>query len=143
MADQWYQKWSVVISIENMCNWVSESSLRLNRLFKTSDWFNSLSTKYHIHPDHLQLLQDICCHIAHWHQSNKSLTSKGIIKLNAIPFFPPTWFTNKSRQSKSEGLAPSYLATFAPPYRLPDQKVPERWDQVFLKGITVNPNQKV
>ncbi|CAO3671314.1 unnamed protein product [Rhizopus stolonifer] len=141
MADQWYQKWSIVFSIENMSNWIINGSKK-DKSLETDDWYYHIASRHHLHPEHLQLLQDICVYIANWHQSNRTLTLKGIIKLNTIPFFPPTWFSNKSRQSKSEGLSPSYLATFAPPYRLPDEKVPERWDVVFLKGVTVYPNQK-
>ncbi|ORE07745.1 kinase-like protein [Rhizopus microsporus var. microsporus] len=142
MADQWYQKWSVVFSIEHMCNWVTSPSSKPTKVFDVTAWLTHTAKKYYIHPDHLKLLQHLSHYIADWHQSNRPLALRGVFKLNTVPFFPPTWFINKSRQSKSEGLAPSYLATFVPPYRLPDHQVPERWNQVFLKGITVQPDQK-
>jgi hypothetical protein len=80
-----------------------------------------------------------------WHQSNRQLTLSGTFKLSCIPFFPPSWFTNKEQQNRNnqEGLSPSYLAKFVPPYRLDGMEVPERWDQVFLKGLTVDQNHHV
>jgi hypothetical protein len=108
-------------------------------------WLERISARYNVHPDHLNLLQDICRYIGDWHQSNRVLTLKGTFKLNTIPLFPPTWFKNKSRQNSQnfEGLAPSYLVNFVPPYKLDDGQIPERWDQVFLKGITLDPQHKV
>lgn len=140
MADQWYQKWSVVFSIEHMCNWVPKGTHKM-KMFEATAWLNRTADRYHIQSDHLELMQDACRYISDWHQSNRALALKGIFKLNTMPFYPPTWFINKSKQSKSECMAPSYLATFLPPYRL--EHVPERWDQVFLKGLTVQPDQKV
>ncbi|EIE89454.1 hypothetical protein RO3G_14165 [Rhizopus delemar RA 99-880] len=139
MADQWYQKWSVVFSIEHMCNWVPKGTHKM-KMFEATAWLNRTADRYHIQSDHLELMQDACRYISDWHQSNRALALKGIFKLNTMPFYPPTWFINKSKQSKSECMAPSYLATFLPPYRL--EHVPERWDQVFLKGLTVQPGQK-
>lgn len=108
-------------------------------------WLNRIIVRYNVHPDHQNLLQDICRYIGDWHQSNRTLTLKGTFKLNTIPLFPPNWFKNKSRQNSNnyEGLAPSYLVNFVPPYRLDEDQIPERWNQVFLKGITVDPNHKV
>ncbi|KAI7903092.1 kinase-like domain-containing protein [Cokeromyces recurvatus] len=155
IADQWYQKWNVVFSVEHMWNWIKHGVTRSSaQLSTTKDhifdatyiqpWLNRIIVRYNVHPDHQNLLQDICKYIGDWHQSNRSLTLRGSFKLNTIPLFPPTWFTNKSKQNcnRSEGLAPSYLATFVPPYRLEQQQIPERWDQVFLKGLTVDPNHK-
>lgn len=108
-------------------------------------WLQRIIQRYAVHPDHQNLLQEICRCIGDWHQVNRRLTLQGNFRLNTIPLFPPTWFANKSRQNRMncEGLAPSYLATFVPPYRLLGHQIPERWDQVFLKGLTVDQNHKV
>ncbi|KAG2232854.1 kinase-like domain-containing protein [Thamnidium elegans] len=152
--DQWYQKWNVVFSVEHMWNWLKHGVTRSSaqRLITTDHvfdathiqpWLNRIIVRYNVHPDHQNLLQDICRYIGDWHQSNRTLTLKGTFRLNTIPLFPPNWFTNKSRQNSTnfEGLAPSYLANFVPPYRLESQ-TPDRWDQVFLKGITLDPDHK-
>lgn len=155
IGDQWYQKWNVVFSVEHMWNWIKHGVTRSSAQELVKDhtfdathiqpWLDRISVRYHLHPDHHHLLQDICRYIGNWHQSNRTLTLKGTFRLNTIPLFPPTWFTNKSRQNQNncEGLAPSYLATFVPPYRPDQEQIPERWDQVFLKGLTVDPNHKV
>ncbi|KAG1458538.1 hypothetical protein G6F56_006378 [Rhizopus delemar] len=135
LADQWYQKWCVVFSIEHMCNWVKDG--KRPEMFDAMGWLGQIAERYHVHCDHLELLKDMCRYIADWHQSNRQLTLKGIFKLNTMPFFPPTWFINKSRQGNNEGLAPSYLATFRPPFCL-DSQVPERWDQFNLDPILIN-----
>lgn len=151
ITDQWYQKWNVVFSVEHMWNWIEHGVTSLNDISTTFDtsniqpWLNHVQFKYHVHPDHQNLLQDICRYIGNWHQSNRSLTLKGYFKINTLPFYPPNWFTQKSRQSltTTEGLSPSYLANFVPPYRPKNCQIPERWDQVFLKGLTVDPSHKV
>ncbi|KAI9483548.1 MAG: kinase-like domain-containing protein [Benjaminiella poitrasii] len=155
IADQWYQKWNVVFSVEHMWNWIkhgvtrtsAQQSIEKGHIFDATHiqpWLDRIIVRYNVHPDHQTLLQDICRYIGDWHQSNRSLTLRGSFKLNTVPLFPPTWFANKTRQNcnRSEGLAPSYLATFVPPYRLEQHQIPERWDQVFLKGLTVDPNHK-
>ncbi|KAI8973337.1 kinase-like domain-containing protein [Mycotypha africana] len=157
LADQWYQKWNVVFSVEHMWNWrriehgitpslESLSSEPLN-IFDASNiqpWLTRIIERYNVHPDHQNVLQDLCRYIGEWHQNNRSLTLKGSFKLNTMPLFPPTWFLNKTKKNNStEGLTPSFMATFAPPYQLdPKTQIPERWNQVFLKGLTVDPNQK-
>ncbi|GAN08540.1 hypothetical protein MAM1_0210c08054 [Mucor ambiguus] len=154
IADQWYQKWNVVFSVEHMWNWIKHGVTRSSaQELITQDhtfdathiqaWLQRIIVRYNVHPDHQSLLQDICRYIGDWHQTNRTLTLQGRFRLNTIPLFPPNWFANKSRQNRMncEGLAPSYLATFVPPYRLENQ-IPERWDQVFLKGLTVDPNHK-
>lgn len=152
IADQWYQKWNVVFSVEHMWNWkehgVTRQQLTTTATFDTANiqpWLNHIKSKYNVHPDHQALLQAVCHYISQWHQSNRSLTLNGSFKINTLPFFPPSWFTNKSRQNitTAQGLSPSYLANFVPPYKPSNPSyVPERWDQVFLKGLTVDPNHK-
>lgn len=154
IADQWYQKWNVVFSVEHMWNWIKHGVTRSSaQELITQDhtfdathiqaWLQRIIVRYKVHPDHQSLLQDICQYIGDWHQTNRTLTLQGRFRLNTMPLFPPNWFANKSRQNRMncEGLAPSYLATFVPPYRL-EHQIPERWDQVFLKGLTVDPNHK-
>ncbi|KAI8364294.1 kinase-like domain-containing protein [Choanephora cucurbitarum] len=149
IADQWYQKWSVVFSVEHMWNWteqgIEDIPQRKEQSFKLAyiqPWLNRIRHRYNMHPDHYQLFSDICQSIGEWNQSNRWLTLKGTFRLSMMPLFPPCWFKDKIRQDRNMGdLAPSFLATFVPPYRIHDQ-VPERWDQVFLKGLTADPTQK-
>jgi hypothetical protein len=152
IGDQWYQKWTMVFSVEHMWNWVQHGATRstekLDQPFDVlliQPWLDHITTKHRIHTDHRCLLEEICQYVIKWHQSNRQLTLSGTFKLSCIPFFPPSWFTNKEQQNRNnqEGLSPSYLAKFVPPYRLDGMEVPERWDQVFLKGLTVDQNHHV
>ncbi|KAI9312727.1 kinase-like domain-containing protein [Dichotomocladium elegans] len=99
-------------------------------------WLDHITQRYHIHPVHRQLLERICDQLLRLNQTNRPLALVGSGNLNTLPFFPPTWFVDKQIQrSGGEGMSASFIARFVPPYRLSD--VPERWDLVFLKGLTV------
>lgn len=134
--------------MENMWSWTYNRSHLLpdmHTLASLQPWLDSITFRHHIHPDHRLLLENICMHLFKWQKSNKILTDAGTFCLNTIPFFPPSWFTEKKMQSHVEEgdlLAPSYFAKFVPPYRL-DDYVPERWDVVFLKGINYDPTNEV
>jgi hypothetical protein len=52
---------------------------------------------------------------------------------------------DKERQNhveEGDPLAASYCASFMPPYRV-NGHTPERWDKVFLKGLTFDPTNEV
>ncbi|KAF7730410.1 hypothetical protein EC973_002216 [Apophysomyces ossiformis] len=161
-TDQWYQKWNVVFSLEHMWNWlpsdtdISESddigdstnmtpTLRvadLERRFTTTNikpWLDHITLRHRIHSDHRLLLEKVCSYLVKWHQKNRPLALVGACRLNPLPLFPPAWFVDKQQQNHGayEGITPSYIARFVPPYRLTRTAVPERWDEVFLKGLTV------
>ncbi|KAI9302947.1 kinase-like domain-containing protein [Cunninghamella echinulata] len=125
--------------MENMWSWTLKPTEMVpekkNTLAGLQPWLDSITQRHHIHPDHRLLLENICTYLFKWQKSNKILTDAGTFRLNAIPFFPPSWFTDKQLQSHIEEgdlLAPSYFAKFIPPYRLQGD-VPERWDVLFLK----------
>ncbi|KAL0094646.1 kinase-like domain-containing protein [Phycomyces blakesleeanus] len=153
IADQWYQKWSVVFSLEHMWNWTLQKAEHEEATLATSErpfttkglqpWLNHNNCRHKIHERHQILLENICDYLVDWHQTNRSLALIGACKLTTIPFFPPSWFVDKQRQNHGDyqGLAPSYIARFVPPYRL--ASVPERWDEVFLKGLTVDPDHQL
>ncbi|KAI8394279.1 kinase-like domain-containing protein [Radiomyces spectabilis] len=107
-------------------------------------WLDFITLRHHIRPDHRQLLDKICNYLVRWHQTNRPLALVGACKLNTVPFFPPSWFVDKQLKNHgdNEGLAPSYIARFVPPYRLTHAAVPERWDVVFLKGLTEDPDHQ-
>ncbi|KAG0174426.1 hypothetical protein DFQ28_007697 [Apophysomyces sp. BC1034] len=114
----------------------------LRRRFTTANiqpWLDHITLRHHIHPDHRLLLEKVCSHLVEWHQANRPLALVGACKLSPLPLFPPGWFVDKQQQNHGayEGIAPSYIARFVPPYRLTRTAVPERWDEVFLKGLTV------
>ncbi|KAI9246714.1 kinase-like domain-containing protein [Phascolomyces articulosus] len=163
VADQWYQKWTVIFSIDHLWNWVpiheyeqqqqqqqealtspiasSSSSEALQRPFQPTTiepWLNHISQRHNIHPNHRQLLERIYGQLVKINQTNRPLALMGAGALNTLPFFAPSWFVEKEPQrhgGAKEGLAASFVARFVPPYRL--THVPERWDRVFLKGLTV------
>ncbi|KAI7850323.1 kinase-like domain-containing protein [Circinella umbellata] len=155
IADQWYQKWTVIFSIDHLWNWVplhqheseqqeqqqQQSQEVLQRPFQPATiqpWLNHISQRHNIHPNHRKLLERIYGQLVKINQTNRPLTLTGASVLSTLPFFPPSWFIEKETQGHggaSEGLAASFVARFVPPYRL--THVPERWDRVFLKGLTV------
>ena len=99
-------------------------------------WLDHITERHHIHPDHRLLLERIYNQLLRLNQTNRPLALVGAGNINTLPFFPPTWFVDKQPQRPStEGMASSFVARFVPPYRL--THVPERWDLVFLKGLTV------
>ncbi|KAI8970933.1 kinase-like domain-containing protein [Pilobolus umbonatus] len=154
IADQWYQKWNIVFSVENMWNWMEVNRSSTHKIITTDHvfdvihiqpWLNRIASRYQVYPSHMGLLRDICRYIGNWHKANRIFALNGVFKLNSTPFYPPTWFTDKLRQNKNncEGLSPSYLAHFVPPYKLHSNQIPERWHQVFLKGLTVDPHHNL
>jgi hypothetical protein len=134
--------------MENMWQWSGQLPIALQdpySLDMLQPWLNHITERHNIHPHHRQLLENICGYLFTWQKSNKPLSNAGTIRLNTIPFYPPSWFTGKKLQSNVEEgdhLASSYVANFEPPYRIND-RVPERWDLVFLKGLTFDPNNEV
>ncbi|KAI8343705.1 kinase-like domain-containing protein [Chlamydoabsidia padenii] len=147
IGDQWYQKWNVIFSMENMWQWSGQIPTQSQDPYSVEmlqPWLNHIMERHNIHPHHRQLLENICGYLFSWQKSNKPLSNAGTIRLNTIPFYPPSWFTDKKLQSNVEEgdhLASSYVANFEPPYRIND-RVPERWDLVFLKGLTFDPNNE-
>ncbi|KAI9496945.1 kinase-like domain-containing protein [Zychaea mexicana] len=160
VADQWYQKWQVIFSIDHMWNWahitehdgdndeenddgedegdVEAAGRRPFQPATIEPWLDHISQRYNIHPNHRQLLERIYGQLVQLNQTNRPLALVGASSLNTMPFFPPSWFADKEPQrhgGANEGLASSFVARFVPPYRL--THVPERWDRVFLKGLTV------
>ncbi|ORZ21123.1 kinase-like domain-containing protein [Absidia repens] len=147
IGDQWYQKWNVLFSMENMWQWsgqIPSQSQDPYSLEMLQPWLDHITERHHIHPHHRQLLENICGYLLNWQKSNKPLSNAGTFRLNTIPFYPPSWFTEKELQSNVEEgdhLASSYFARFAPPYRIKGH-TPERWDLVFLKGLTFDPTNE-
>ncbi|ORX55009.1 kinase-like protein [Hesseltinella vesiculosa] len=150
--DQWYQKWNVILSLEHAWNWTLH---RLDTMLLEEDpytvdslipYLDLLARKHHIHPHHQDLLKRICGYLLSWQKSNKMLSNAGTMRLNTIPFFPPSWFSEKeelkTHMEVGDRLASSYFARFVPPYRQKDAKIPERWDVVFLKGLTYDPTNE-
>ncbi|CDH50135.1 hypothetical protein RO3G_02490 [Lichtheimia corymbifera JMRC:FSU:9682] len=138
LADQWYQKWNVIFSLDHMWNWIPkkdgstveddmmqvddalmvDNDTTTKRPFQSTTlqpWLDHITQRHHIHPDHRLLLERIYHQLLRLNQTNRPL---------ALPQRPST-----------EGMASSFVARFVPPYRL--THVPERWDLVFLKGLTV------
>lgn len=103
-------------------------------------WLDHITQRHALHPHHRQLIQNIYNHLVHRNQANRPLALVGASSLFALPFFPPAWFTDLVPCGHSEGLGASYVARFVPPYRLND-RVPERWDRVFLKGLATDAEQ--
>lgn len=158
LADQWYQKWNVIFSLDHMWNWIpreDEPTMAENDnidspsdarppFFKPTTiqpWLDHITQRHHIHPHHRQFLEDAYNSLVRLNQANRHLALNGTGRLNTLPFFPPAWFVDKQPQKKHQGLSPSFVARFVPPYRL--THVPERWDLVFLKGLTVDPERQV
>ncbi|KAI8063509.1 kinase-like domain-containing protein [Gongronella butleri] len=146
--DQWYQKWNVVLSLEQMWYWsgidpLNEDPYSLETILPC---LNHVAERNRIHPHHQELLKKICGYLLNWQKSNKVLSNAGTVRLNTIPFFPPSWFSEKeelkTHMESDDRLASSYFARFVPPYRQSHEKVPERWDVVFLKGLTYDPNNE-
>ncbi|KAI8336280.1 kinase-like domain-containing protein [Chlamydoabsidia padenii] len=149
IGDQWYQKWNLIFSMENMWQWsgqIPTQSQDPYSLEMLQPWLNHITERHCIHPHHRQLLENICDYLFDWQKSNKPLSNcnAGTSRLNTIPFYPPSWFVDKERQNhveKGDTLAPSYFASFVPPYRI-NGHTPERWDRVFLKGLTFDPTNE-
>ncbi|KAI8140678.1 kinase-like domain-containing protein [Fennellomyces sp. T-0311] len=151
VADQWYQKWNVIFSLDHMWNWTPSNLLEDDETSDEEDaagqrpfqpatmepWLDHISQRHNIHPNHRQMLERIYGQLVRANQTNRPLALVGAGSLNTLPFFPPSWFVDKQpqKQAPDEGLASSFVARFVPPYRL--THVPERWDRVFLKGLTV------
>jgi hypothetical protein len=134
--------------MENMWQWSGQKpphSQDPYSLEMLQPWLDHITERHHIHPYHRQLLENICGYLFTWQKSNKPLSNAGTFRLNTIPFYPPSWFTEKKIQSNVEEgdhLASSYFARFTPPYRI-NGHIPERWDLVFLKGLTFDPTNEV
>ena len=144
----------MIFSIDHLWNWIpvhehedellqeqqqpQEVSQRPFQPATIEPWLDHISQRHNIHPNHRRLLERIYGQLVKINQTNRPLALTGASVLNTLPFFPPSWFIEKEPQGHggvNEGLAASFVAQFVPPYRL--THVPERWDRVFLKGLTV------